>query len=407
VLTADLVRVSKRGTELSVRELPAKTRPRAVALAREYIALAEAHIGATRAELEEAMEAVEVSASERKLAAGLAKLVDDRLEFEVSASEDPRAVRAEVFLAASQARKALEEGCSFERGLVLAELAAARGLAVEALEKVMYADLRGAQVLTGFRRIEPEVLVSGYDLAQKQAVLLKAVDVVADVRCRDAYAYRALFRKLKFLRLLHRIEPRADGGYRIFIDGPFSLFTASTKYGLELALALPHLLSCDEHRIRATLRWGKERAPLTFELSGRGATKEHGESWSLPDEVQVLLERLRELESPWEASISSDILEVSGQGLCVPDLRFVHRETGEVAYLEVMGYWSRDAVFKRVELAREGLTARVLFAVSSRLRVSEQVLGDDVPSELYVYKGVISPREVLSRLSGGSAARGP
>ncbi|MDB4988782.1 MAG: hypothetical protein JWN04_3960, partial [Myxococcaceae bacterium] len=80
------------------------------------------------------------------------------------------------------------------------------------------------------------------------------------------------------------------------------------------------------------------------------------------------------------------------------DLRFLHSETGEVAYLEVMGYWSRDAVWKRIELCDKGLTQRVIFAVSSRLRVSEEVLGDATSSELYVYKGALSAREVLRRL---------
>jgi hypothetical protein len=79
-------------------------------------------------------------------------------------------------------------------------------------------------------------------------------------------------------------------------------------------------------------------------------------------------------------------------------VRFVHRQTGELAYLEVLGYWSREAVFRRVDLVTQGLAARVLFAVSSRLRVSEEVLGDELPSRLYVYKGALSAKELLRRL---------
>jgi hypothetical protein len=118
----------------------------------------------------------------------------------------------------------------------------------------------------------------------------------------------------------------------------------------------------------------------------------------LPDEVETLRVKFAQLESPWLVEAASDILALPGVGLCVPDLRFMHQETGEIAYLEVMGYWSRAAVWQRVELAQRGLQQRVLFAVSSRLRVSEEVLGDDSPSELYVYKGSLSAREVLKRL---------
>jgi hypothetical protein len=76
----------------------------------------------------------------------------------------------------------------------------------------------------------------------------------------------------------------------------------------------------------------------------------------------------------------------------------VHEKTGEVLYLEVMGYWSRDAVWRRVELVEQGLSERILFAVSSRLRVSEAVLDDAALAALYVYKTTLNPRAVLERL---------
>ncbi len=403
MLTADLVRVRSQGTELLVTELSSKARPRAIELARDYLDLAAGHVGATRADLEEAFEQVETKASERKLALGLQKLVEDRLVFDVAGDADPRALRSSVFLAAATRRKALEDGAEFDREAFVAEHASEHGLEVELFDRTLYADLRNAQILRDLSKVAPEVLVDGYDLAQKQAVLLRAVDLTADVRCRDPYAYRMLFRKLKFFRLLHQIESRADGGYRIVIDGPFGLFSASTKYGLSLALALPALLACDEYTIRASLRWGKERAPRTFKIEGRAQGKANGEPPALPDEVAALLERFGAIESDWDVAPSSDILEVRGEGLCVPDLRFVHRGTGEVAYLEVMGYWSRDAVWKRVELSQKGLASRVIFAVSSRLRVSEAVLGEEVPSELYVYKGALKAQEILARLSAARA----
>jgi uncharacterized protein len=397
VLTADLVRARRQGVELKLSEIGPKLRPRALELTADLLALAEAHVGQTRAELVEAFASVEVHASEHKLALGLKKLVEDRLEFEMESPLDPRELRAEVFVAAAAARRALGPGEPLDRERFLAEQAERHGLGVEQLVRALYADLRQAQVVKSFQGASPEQLVAGYDLAQKQAVLLRAVDLVAELRCRDAYAYRALFRKLKFFRLLHRIEALANGGYRVHIDGPFSLFTAASKYGLELALALPALLACDEHKITARIRWGKERLPLSFVIEGK-ATGAPGEDVPLPDEVEALRARFAALDSPWLVEPASDILALPGVGLCVPDLRFMHQETGELVYLEVMGYWSREAVWKRVELCAQGLPQRVLFAVSSRLRVSEEVLGANSASELYVYKGSLSAREVLKRL---------
>ena len=92
------------------------------------------------------------------------------------------------------------------------------------------------------------------------------------------------------------------------------------------------------------------------------------------------------------------MIDLPGVGLCVPDLAFTHRDTGEMVLLEVMGFWSRDAVWKRVELVEAGLPQKILFAVSSRLRVSEAVLEDDAPGALYVYKGAMSAAQIEKKL---------
>lgn len=393
-----MVRARKKGDALILSRLDGKLRQRAMGLAEQFIGVAGSHLGDTRERLNEAFRCVAVKAQEHKLADGLRKLVEDRLEFEVVADEDPVALRREVFLAASAQRRQLRDGTRFDRPAFLAQAAKSRSTDVTTLEAALYADLRGAHVIKSFARISPLQLLTQYDLSQQQAVLLRAVQLTAEVHCRDPYAYRLLFTKLKFRRLLHRIDPLPEGGYRIVIDGPFNLFSASTKYGLALALALPSLLACDRYEIRAQLRWGKDRVPLSFLLAGTAADSPEAGHRPLPDEVQAFYDRFRKLDTPWQAIVATDILEVRGAGLCVPDIRFEHQQTGEVAYLEVMGFWSRDAVWKRVELVQAGLPERVIFAVARRLRVSEEVLPSKLPGELYVYKGAIVAREVLSRL---------
>ncbi len=79
-------------------------------------------------------------------------------------------------------------------------------------------------------------------------------------------------------------------------------------------------------------------------------------------------------------------------------LVFVLQHLSTRHYWEVMGYWSRDAVWKRVELVEAGLPDRVIFAVGRRLRVSEEVLDDKLPSQIYVYKGVMSAKVIRERL---------
>jgi predicted nuclease of restriction endonuclease-like RecB superfamily len=373
------------------------SRLRAVDLARELIAAAARHLGTTREAFDAAMSAVDVGPREHRLRDGLTKLIEDRSVFE-PASADAEAIRRDVFLRASAVRKRLEPGDRFDRDDVLDEIAADRATTRAWVEEALFADLRGAHRLVSFDTLTADDLVSAYERAQAQAVLLRAVKVTVDVRCASVASLRALFRQLKFLQLLQTIA-RTSEGYRIVIDGPFSLFDNAVRYGLKLALVLPAVEACDAWHLEADIRWGKDRSPLAFRLSG-GSAKAPSRAPALPHHVRELATRFAALGTPWSVSVCKEILDLPGAGLTVPDLVFERRSGAarDVVYLEVMGYWSRDAVWKRVELVEAGLGQRILFAVSSKLRVSEAVLGGDLPGALYVYKGTMSARAVADRI---------
>jgi uncharacterized protein len=404
VLSPELVRARRAGGELRLVALDARRRGRALELSSALLAAASQARGKTRNQLDEALLAVACSPSERKLCDGLAKLVLDLCEIEQRGSVDPVELRRAVFRHAAAARSS---GQRFERERLLDELARECGLSPEAIECGLYADLKAAHVLVSAPRVTPESLLAGYERAQVQAILLRAVRVSATVACSAAAGYRELFRALKFRRLLHRIERLEDGQYRIEINGPFSLFESVTKYGLQLALLLPALEACDRLELSAELRWGKLRERLSFHHSSQRQGPAGKPRARLPDEVQTLLDALRASDSPWRASRANEIFDLPGVGLCVPDLVLRDQESGRRVYLEVLGYWSREAVWRRVELAERGLPQPMLFAASSRLRVSEELLDGVDCAALYVYKGALSARAVLERVARlGSVAGG-
>ncbi len=391
MLTAELVTVRRRGTSLRLVPIDSKMRQRAAELAAQFLEIAEHSVGRTRDEFDEACGAVAAAPRERRLADGLRKLVEDRCEFDAESAVDPIALRRELFLAATRARAAGQ----FDRTQLIATVAATHELPQDQLEQALFADLRSAHLLKSLQPISPAALVDHYDISQAQAVLLRAVRVVAEVECATPGAYRALFHKLKFLRLLF-ILTRRGSGYRIELDGPLSLFESVTKYGLQLALALPAIMACDRWALSADVRWGKARAPLRFDLAGASAG-EHREPPRLADEVAAVLRDLESAGGPWRAQPSMEILDLPGVGLCIPDLELIHRDRGSRVFVELLGYWSRDAVWRRVELVRQGLPQPVIFALGAQLRVSEAVLDPKLPSALYVYKRTLSAVEILRR----------
>lgn len=401
MLTADHVRASKKRGELVLRPLEGRLRERALELAAAYLDVTQANIGSSREEIKQAWSAVPITGQEKRLADGLLKLIEDACEFSTESPGDPATLRSTVFSLAAERRRADDK--PFDREAILVDAGKALGLASADLDETLYSDLRGAHVLLRAEPLKAEQLLARYDRGQVQAVLLRAVRVFADVHCRSASSYRYLFRQLKFRRLLHRIAERPDGGYRIEIDGPYSLFDSVTKYGLQLALVLPALQACDRLHLVAEIRWGKAREPLRFQFDGGSAPRNDDDASNAtdaggPHELAAIVEAFAAPDASWRVSPASEILDLPGVGLCIPDLLFEH-STGARVFFEALGYWSRDAVWQRVELVQRGLDAHILFAISEKLRVSEAVLDAD-HAALYVYKTTMNPRAIERKLDG-------
>ncbi|HEX3777553.1 MAG TPA: DUF790 family protein [Polyangiaceae bacterium] len=394
MISPDLVRVRKKNGVLSLMKLTPDARQRAFELATQILSVISSQLNQTRSDVEEALAALESSPQEKKLLLALKKLALDDSAFESNPELDAPTLRRAVFLRAAARRIDLPVGADFDREAVIGEVAAELGLSPAAVESGLYADLRSAERLLKAPYYDAPGLLARHERAEVQAVLLCSVRVVAEVRCANADQYRQLFQKLKFRQLLFQLSAN-EHGYRIEIDGPYSLFESVTKYGLELALLLPALEACDSVKLSADLRWGKKREKLRFELElGRAEAAE-----PLPprDEIQVLLSAFGTNPS-WRPELAQTILDLPGVGLCVPDLCFTNQHTGERVLCEVLGFWSRDAVWRRVELVEKGLTDKIVFAVSARLRVSEEVLDGSESAALYVYKGALNPKALERKL---------
>ncbi len=382
MLTPELVIARRRGERLHVGSIPAKQRDAAVHLAAQYLSILLEHEGASRDD-----------ASLKKVSAGLLKLLDDANEYATETDLEPPQLRRELFLHAASRRRSQRSG--FDREEIINEVAQRVELTPQRLEQGLFADLRGAQILQRATRLDAEALLSRFDRAQRQAVLLRAVRVVAVVRGATPAAYRTLFQKLKFRRLLFQVEPE-DDGYRFTIDGPFSLIDSVTKYGLQLALILPALEACGQLSLEAELRWGKDRRRLTYSYEHQAESTLEADA-ALPPDVEKLVGAIEKASKQrWSAQPGGALRNIPGVGIVAPDLT-MRRDDGEVVFVEVMGFWSRDAVWRRVEMAQTGLGARFLFCVSSRLRVSESVLDED-HSALYVYKGTMNAKTICKRL---------
>lgn len=399
MLTTELLRVRKRNGLLHLQYLHGKTIDEVKSIAAEFVDVLMHSIGDSREDIDSTLEGVPVPVTMRVVAAGLRKLLDDRCTWDVPAGIDPDGLRREVFLAAAAAHRALDVRGEFDRATVLMDVAQKMGVTPEAIDVALYADLRENQRLIDFQPLSPEALIERYNLGLAQAALLRATRVVVHVSGDSPDAYRRLFRAARFHGLMYVVERTPEKGYVITLDGPFSLFDAVQKYGLRLAMFLPRVVGMRKWHVHADLLWGKDKKPITLEITPKDHLVSH--SADMPssgpdlDAFQAAFERL---ESEWSVRENQHIFAMPGEIVCVPDLVFVNRDTGEEVFLEAFGFWSRDAVWNRVEVVRKGFPARIILAIGKHLRVSEEVLEEDAAGELYVYRVTMSPRAILERL---------
>jgi len=396
VLTADLVQV-KFGRELVEPRYIRTDRPEDLDLATSLIAIVERNVGRPQRDLD-------ADLTEFLLHRGLAKLLVDRCEFETRADVEPVDLRRHVFETASRAYREAT-GHTPERSEILAEAARGLGCDVDAVERTLFADLKDEQILTRFRSVTPSWLLDRYNVALAQAVLLRASELLVEIRGQSAARYRELFRCMKFFRLLHEVEGYARTGYRIRLDGPFSVIRSSQRYGLQMASFLPALLHCSDWELEAEVLWGPKRQRRTFRLAAelglRPYTQARGQ-W-IPDEVQWFEAQFRKLETDWEVSSDAELVDLGGQGVLIPDFVFTHPPSGRVAHLEILGFWRRGAVDSRLAVLRERGPANLILAVSKELHVGEGRL-DDLPGQVYVFRSAPVAREVAKRLDAMCAS---
>ncbi len=299
MLTGNLVRV--RTSKARVIPLYLKRDdPSWLEAAESLLLIYREGVGTTRGEIEAEID--ELLGDDPKTLAhrGLAKVLEDRCEFEMVADVPPDVLREKVFAAAAAHRKELKAAGRrehFRAEVVLQQVADEMGIDPIKVESSLFADLKDEARMLTFDDLSAQRLVDRYNVALAQAVLLRSVLVTAEVRREKPQRYRQLFRWLKFHRLLHRVDGSMAQGYTFHIDGPLSLFSSTTKYGLQMAMFLPALLLCDDFRLDAELRWGPKREPRTFHLESSDGLISHYQDAGtyVPPELNAFVERFRQV----------------------------------------------------------------------------------------------------------------
>jgi predicted nuclease of restriction endonuclease-like RecB superfamily len=303
----------------------------------------------------------------------------------VKAPVDPVRARLEVF----------EEACrSFgvavseeERRAVLERVAARLGCRVEDLEAVLaeYQD----EVLSKPPDMSAEDLVKEYNLAEVQTLLFKALKLDARFVA-DGATTKRLLRAVKALGLLYVAE-KAGEGVRLTIDGPASLLRQTRRYGTRLAKLIPHVMLADRWAIEADIA-GRVRT-LKFELADARSHLFPRRSVEVEPLFDSEVEReffksLSRLAPGWKVEREPEPL-VAGNRILIPD--FSVSCGGRKVYIEIVGFWTKEYLERKLEKLRELKGVAMIVAVDEELACSSV---KDLPHEVVLFRGKLRGADV-------------
>jgi len=372
------------------------TQPELVETAGSLIELFRSLTGHTRDEVDAEVTELVGDQPSQIVHQGLAKLLEDRCEFEVESGIAPDDLRSRVFLAGAAYRASHEGG--LDRQVIFDQVAAEVGLTAEQVERSLFADLKGEQRLITFDDITAEQLLQRYNVALAQAIILRAIRVEVLIRNEPPTRLRALMRAIKFHRLICAIESPAEGCISLKLDGPLSLFSATVKYGAQLAFFLPHLLQCRDFDMRAHVRWGAQRVEKLFVMSSEDNLVSHLPDYGsyTPKELLAFIEQFNKQHSAWHISEEPEVIP-TGNRFWVPDFKLTHHLSKQVIHLEIIGFWRKVQVMEQLTRLRAALPNRFLLAVSEQYQVEEEDPRAELPPDIYYFKRTPLPDEIVRR----------
>lgn len=401
MLTSDLLRVRVRGKQLE----PSYIDPQKPSLIKKTTGLCELFTHAmdnsqTRGELQQSIADYCADKRDHKLLKGLAKLLLDKLEFGIHCTVEPRELRQMAFRIAREVGPLALESGLLDRPtaqVVFDSLASQLNVDAQTLQRSLYADLKDNQQLLPGPIPSAEDLLHRYNLGLIQACLLRATGMRLAVKESRPERLRQLFRWIKFHQLIHRCE-LTETELIIHLDGPTSLFKQSSKYGLQLASLMPAipLLSCP-WTLEAEVLWTKanHRKRLVVDHTmGLVSTRRDTGSY-LTKTHQHFDTRWDAKPRAWNRSTEVQPLTLGPHGVVLPDYAFEHQ--GRTIYLEIIGFWRKETLQRRLDLLARYPEHQLVLAVSKRLLADKSALGD-LAEQVLVYSEVLSPAKVIRAL---------
>jgi predicted nuclease of restriction endonuclease-like RecB superfamily len=301
-----------------------------------------------------------------------------------------------------------------ERKYILQRVASKNKLTIDELELAMWNDLDKNKYLKNFDSLTPLQLVAWYNISILQTLLFNCVKLEFSVY--GGFNWKKILRKIKQLGLMYflynesnlksnnqtknqdmLLESINDKRIICTVDGPLSIVRLTDRYGMAMAKLIPLIIFTDRWSIDATiLRKSMKGIKKThnFRLSNRDkdlpifdashiashahlqseADSEIGLSFNkyIMDNFdsnveKKFMDKFLKFSTDWQLAREPDQLILSDGKAFIPD--FVFEKYGVKVYLEIVGFWTRDYLKRKLEKIKD-LTTHPVTAEGTDLLIA-------------------------------------
>jgi predicted nuclease of restriction endonuclease-like RecB superfamily len=258
--------------------------------------------------------------------------------------------------------------------LALARVGSELGIAAKELRNLFLSDLGDARLLPAIdQHIDLHELTLAINTRLVQKMLRRAIwlqiEAIGDMR--------KLVTQARWTGLICTVNAESDADRlpTLTISGPLALFNASPIYARSMSALLARLTWCSSFRATARLVRAKDGAPYEAHFGSGEPLLPASESALYDSKVEADFARsFAQRASEWHLEREASPLKVTG-GLIYPDFLARHRWSGRACWLEIVGYWRKDYLHKKVEdLRAMALTGHKLIAcVDTRLSIADEL----------------------------------
>lgn len=364
-----------------------------LALAAELIAEVEAAKGSVRDDVEETL-ALRAGAFKRpKVARGLVKLLTDRMQFDEPAPGVSES-RWERFLTAAKVLRELPPDATVEA--YEARLSESLPAPLPEVREALYADLPGHRKLLGWEALTPTELLERYNLALAQGPLMEARRLTLRAKAPELLRVRKVLRWLKFCRLVAEVR-HVGKDWTLEVEGPGAMLALPKKYGLQLAMFLSMVPVLKHWELEASLESPRRRVTLVLSDADPLVSPHPGALGHIPEEVATLASSFEDAE--WELDLTPLPRHMGATGLCVPDVTFRHRKTGQQVALELFHAWHAGPPARRLQELRSRPDAGLLLGVDRALAKGDARDALEAHPQVVLFNSFPSARKLRERLT--------